>query len=60
MGASTVQCYSSSSLLALLLCSMLLRPSQAFKDVGGAALARPGMAPLVVGLAMMAALGALC
>uniref|UniRef100_A0A8R7V9R9 Uncharacterized protein n=2 Tax=Triticum urartu TaxID=4572 RepID=A0A8R7V9R9_TRIUA len=31
MGASTVQCYSSSSLLALLLCSMLLRPSQAFK-----------------------------
>ncbi|KAF7110353.1 hypothetical protein CFC21_110473 [Triticum aestivum] len=29
------------------------------QDVGGAALARPGMAPLVVGLVMMASLGAL-
>uniref|UniRef100_M8CVJ2 Uncharacterized protein n=1 Tax=Aegilops tauschii TaxID=37682 RepID=M8CVJ2_AEGTA len=57
MGASSVQC--SSSVLALLLCSLLMHPSQAYKDVGGAALARPGMAPLVVGLVMMASLGAL-
>ena len=30
MGVSSVQCYSS-SLLALLLCSLLVHPSQAFK-----------------------------